>query len=241
MKVWSIACAAVLGFVLMSEGANAHAVWIAERHGVEAVVYGHGPSDDAYDPAKVISLAAKGVDGADVELKLEKRKDHVTFEHDDAVATVAVTFDNGFWSMDADKKWHNKPKDEVPNAKQGGHYLKYGVSYMKSIEGDIKPQGLKFEIVPLKDPLKTDMGDELPIQVLFDGKPAVDVDVIADYVSASEVVTTKTDKEGKATITVRNQGLNIVASAYSEDMEGNSKADKTGYMASLGFTLKSGH
>ena len=241
MKILSIACSAFVTLGLMAGVANAHGVWVAQRHGVETVVYGHGPRDESYDPAKITSFVAKAADGSIVALDVQKHSDHATFKHDDAVATIAIEFDNGFWSMDADKKWHNKPKDEVANAKQGGHYLKYGVAYIKQPEGAIKPQGLKFEIVPLKDPLATKIGDELPIQVLFDGKPAVGVKVIPDYVNNSETATTETDKDGKAVITISNQGLNVIASPYSEKQVDNAKADQIGYMATLGFTLKSGH
>ena len=241
MKFWSIACLAFAGFGLMAGVANAHSVWIAERHGVNAVVYGHGPSDDSYDPSKVTSLVAKGADGSAINVKLEKLSDHVTFEQNDAIATIAVEFDNGYWSKDADNKWHNKPKDEVANAQQGGHYVKYGVAYFKHPEGDIKPQGLKFEIVPLKDPLMLKAGDELPIQVLFDGKPAAGIAVISDYISMSETVTTNTDTYGKAVVKVRNQGLNVVVTPHTEELDNNPKADKIGYMATLSFTLKSGY
>lgn len=241
MKILSSACSAVAALALMAGAASAHSVWIAQRHGVEAVVYGHGASDDSYDPAKVTSLVARAADGSAVKLSMEKHSDHVTFTHDEAAATVVIEFDNGYWSMDADKEWHNLPKDEVANARQGGHYVKYAVSYLQPSEGEIKPQGLKFEIVPLQDPLAAKMGDALPVQVLFDGAPAADVSVIAEYVTDSETIAAKTDADGKAVIEIRNQGLNVVAAAYDEEVENDPKADKIGYMASMSFTLKGGH
>nr|WP_319515226.1 DUF4198 domain-containing protein [uncultured Cohaesibacter sp.] len=237
MKIWSMTCAALVSFGLTVGAANAHGVWIAERHGENAVVYGHGGDDDAYSPDKVKSLVAKTEDGSIVDLALEKRSDHILFKPNKEIATVAVELDNGIWTMDKDKKWHNKAKNDVPNAVAAGHYIKYGVSLLKSIGGTLKPQGLKLEIIPLKDPLSLKAGDELPIQVLYNGKAAADVEVIAEYTTESEVISTHTDAEGKAMITIRNQGLNVVAADLTEALENKSEADRVGYMATFSFTL----
>lgn len=237
MNIGSITCAAILSLGLMVGAANAHGVWVAERHGENAVVYGHGGDDDAYSPDKVKLLVAKAADGSIVELALEQKNDHILFKPNKDIATVAVELDNGIWTMDKDKKWYNKAKSEVPNAVAAGHYIKYGVSLLKSIGENFKPQGLKLEIVPLKDPLSLKAGDELPIQVLYNGEPAKDVEVMAEYTTQSEVVSAHTDADGKATIKVRNQGLNVVAADLREKSKDKTETDQLGYMTTFSFTL----
>nr|WP_319515134.1 DUF4198 domain-containing protein [uncultured Cohaesibacter sp.] len=237
MIIRSITCAAVVSVGLLVGAANAHGVWVAERHGENAVVYGHGADDDAYSPDRIKSLVAKAADGTPVELVLEQREDHILFKPNKGIATVSVELDNGIWTMDKSKKWHNKAKSDIPDAVSAGHYIKYGVALLKSIGDDIKPQGLEFQIVPLEDPMSLKAGDELSIQVLYDGEPAKDVEIMAEYTTQSEVVSAHTDADGKATIKVRNQGLNVVAADLREKPEDKSEADQLGYMATFSFTL----
>ena len=70
--------------------------------------------------------------------------------------------------------------------------------------------GHPLEIVPLTDPTVLAMGDKLQVQVLKDGKPlngvVVSLDVMTDWDLSSPV----TDDEGKTTITVQNNGMNVL-------------------------------
>ena len=89
--------ALALGFV--PTVADAHGIWIAPRHGDYAIVYGHGGSDEGYDPAKVVALEALGDGAAAIERIVGD--DHVLFAAPDA-PVVTATMDNGFWSKTAD-------------------------------------------------------------------------------------------------------------------------------------------
>ena len=73
-----------------------------------------------------------------------------------------------------------------------------------------------------------------------DGKPVPDAKVTAEYTTASDEPVLKTDSQGKLTIRIRNQGLNVVVASISEKTPGNADQDEIGRLATLAFTLGHG-
>lgn len=231
---------AVLSF-LAPAIAGAHGIWIAERHGTQAVVYGHGASDEAYDPQKLKTVKAKNVDGKEVAVEIVRKEDHALLRVPKDAVVVSGTFDNGFWAEGPDGKWVNKPKSEVPGAKQSSQSQKFAVAILDHLRKKPEPQGMPFEIVPLMDPTILKAGNELPVQVLFDGKPVEGVEVAADYVNDSHAAPVKTDAEGIARISIRNAGLNVVGAGYSKPLSDSKEADKLSYFTTLTFNLDHHH
>ncbi len=138
---------AVLTF-LAPAVAGAHGIWIAERHGTQAVVYGHGASDEAYDPQKLKTVTARNGEGKDVAVEIRRQNDHALLGVSKDAVVVSGTFDNGFWAEGPDGKWVNKPKSEVPGAKQSSHSQKFAIAILDHLRRKPEPQGLPFEIVP---------------------------------------------------------------------------------------------
>jgi nickel transport protein len=226
--------------ILQAAQANAHGIWIAQRHGAFAIVYGHGASDEEYAPSKVTSLLARGADSKAREVAKIENADHVTFKPSDDTVLVTSTFDNGYWSEGADGKWVNKPKAEVPGAKQSGQYLKYATAILGPLGKAPEPQGLGLEIVASVDPTTLKAGDDLPLLILANGKPAEGAEITAEYTTASEVPAVKTGADGKITIKVRNQGLNVVVANLTVKTPDSKEADEIGHTATLSFSLGHG-
>jgi hypothetical protein len=72
--------------------------------------------------------------------------------------------------------------------------------------------GHVLEIVPEKDPAELKADEELPVRVLFRGKPLADAQVAAVYAGAKleghkYPVTSRTDSEGRATLKLDRPGL----------------------------------
>lgn len=237
--VKALQAGAVLTF-LAPAIAGAHGIWIAERHGTQAVVYGHGASDEAYDPQKLKTVTAKNGEGKDVAVEIKRQEDHALLSVPKDAVVVSGTFDNGFWAEGPDGKWVNKPKSEVPGAKQSSQSQKFAVAILDHLRKKPEAQGLPFEIVPLMDPTILEAGNELPVQVLFDGKP-VEGEVTADYVNDSHAAPVKTDAEGIARINIRNAGLNVVGAGYSRPLSDSKEADKLSYFTTLTFNLDHHH
>ena len=212
---------------------QAHAIWIAERHDNLAIVYGD-LSDQGYDTKYVENLVAKTADLSSGELTRNDQEDHILFTVGENVAYVSAKFVRGYSTKDQDGKRFNLPKNEVPNAVKSGYYVKYASHIAENLSENPKLQGLKLEILPLENPTKLAAGASLAIQVFFEGKPLAGAKVYGDYVT-DHVKTYTTDSEGKVTITVRNNGLNVIATKYSVELTDDPTKDKLGFYSTLSF------
>jgi nickel transport protein len=223
-----------------STAASAHGIWFAPRVGQLALVYGHGAED-----LPVIETLGKvtvigGADGAGKPVAVSLRTtDHLAFVNTgNKPSIVTATLDNGLWTEGPDGKWVNKGKDEVPGANQSGRYIKYG-SHLLELpkgEGQVVPS-LAFQIVPVGTRFPQKKGGALKLRVLFEGKPAAGAKVWADYVNDPDAKPLVTGRDGRVTLGVRNQGLNVIKAEIESPPADASKADMTGHTTTLSFVL----
>ncbi|MCY1561851.1 hypothetical protein D9M68_991650 [compost metagenome] len=94
---------------------------------------------------------------------------------------------------------------------------------------------MKLLILPEVDPLTVGPGKLLPVQVLLDGKPAAGVKLIGDYRSAPNTLSTETDKDGRAQVVVRNEGLNVISAQMEIVLKDNPDVATRGVFSSLTF------
>jgi len=236
MRTLHLAFAALLAGTIQ---ASAHGVWVAQRHGDLAVIYGHGAGDDAYDPAKIKALRAFTAAGEAREVRIVPQAKNALIEAPRDAAMVTVLFDNGFWTKSADGKYVNKGKRDVPNGQGSSHSIKTNTTLLAK-GAPLGPHGLPLEIVPLVDPMTLKAGDDLPVQVLHEGKPLAGVQLYPDYVNDGHAKSDKTDAQGKATLFVRNDGLNVVGVSHSVPTPDNPDVDRVGLFATLSFALPHG-
>jgi nickel transport protein len=222
---------------LAPAGAAAHGVWLAERAGALTIVYGVGPQDEAYKPDKVISVVARAATGEARSTKLVAQKSNATIEAPTDAASFAVVLDNGFWSKGADGKWVNQPKSAVSNAQSSSRSIKFNTHVRASTGASPKPTGATLEILPLADVFKLKPGEDLPVQVLFEGKPLAGVALYPDYVNDANAKSVKTDTDGKATLFVKNNGLNVIGVAHAKPTPDDRDADRLSYFATLSFLI----
>lgn len=109
--------------------AQAHGIWFAQRSNQLALIYGVGADDlDAVKRLpKVKAVAAYDEDGKEVPTQLAANGPLLVVNIDNQPAIVSAILDNGPWSKTPDGKWHNKGKDEVPDATISEHTVKYAV------------------------------------------------------------------------------------------------------------------
>ncbi|MCB8819589.1 DUF4198 domain-containing protein [Microvirga rosea] len=224
----------VLGTTALS--AQAHGIWVAERLGDLAIVYGHGASDEAYDPHKVKAVVAYGKSGEPSDGTITRQSKNALVRPPENAAALTVVFDNGVWTKGPDGKSVNRPKREVPGAASASHSIKINKTIL-SAGSSLKPVGLDLEIVPLVDPMTLKIGDDLPVQVLSRGKPLPGVSLNADYVNDGHGKSDKTDESGKVILTVRNDGLNVIGVGNTLKTPDNPDADQISYFATLSFML----
>ncbi|MCI1035897.1 DUF4198 domain-containing protein [Pseudomonas putida] len=226
--------------LLAATQANAHGLWTENRRGNVEVVYGHGAEDNSFRAEKIKRAWAFDRAGKMIPVTVERMSDHARLDSLQPAAVMAVVLDNGYWSQTPDKKWVNKDRSQVPNAIATTRTLKYSLSINQPGVRLPKLDMLRLAIIPQSDPLKVGPGNELEVQVLIDGKPAADIELYPDYRGAPNQVGGRTDKEGRARIKVRNEGLNVVAAQAAVSGKDDS-VDKESFFSSLTFQGEDHH
>jgi nickel transport protein len=219
--------------------AQAHGIWFAQRSNQLALIYGVGADDlDAVKRLpKVKTVTAYDENGREVPTQLTPNGPLLVVDTGNKPAIVSAILDNGLWSKTADGQWHNKGKDEVPDATLSEHTIKYTVHLRRlNVVMPVLPAH-KLQIVPLARQLPEQMGQSLTVRVLYEGKPVQGASVQADYVTDPDSEPLKTGTDGTATIKVRNQGLNVVVATYATPPANPAKTNRDEHLATLSFVL----
>lgn len=219
--------------------ARAHGVWFARRSDRIQLVCGEGWKDNAYDPDGLTTIKGYDADFADVAVEPIKGEDYLYIEPSDDLAAVYLEMDYGYWSNNADGEWIPKPMDEVEGSTIGTHALKYSMNYFKPVTEVKALDGVLYQFVPSVDPSTLNVGDEFTVQLLNNGEPMADVDIIPDVLN-HHTETIKTDENGMATVTASNGGVNVIGCEMVVPYENegvDQKATRSKVFVSLSFTL----
>lgn len=227
--------AVILLSALFSGSVFAHSAWVAQQQDKYVVVYGHGADNNAYKPERVQAIEGykKG------EKSALKRKDYEDFVSFDVAESqvVGVVFHNGIWTKFKDGKWEQKPRNEVKgDVDYSTESVKYAVTLFDH-HAKLKALGYPLEIVPEQNPLDMKEGDSVTVKVLLNGKALVGAKITNDYINAGDDAYQVTDKDGKATLTIRNNGLNVFEVGHRADHPNKEKADKQSLSATFSFVL----
>ncbi len=104
-----------------------------------------------------------------------------------------------------------------------------------------KIAGMKLEIVPLENPYAKKVGDNLKLQVLFDGKPIADKTVFANNRETTDISTQKlkTDKNGKFSVKLDRKGVWLIRLVFMQRCQTDCKeADCESFWGSFSFGIK---
>jgi uncharacterized GH25 family protein len=219
--------------------AQAHGIWFAQRSNQLALIYGVGAEDlDAVKRLpKVRTVAGYDGNGKEVPAHVAPNGPLLVVNTTNEAAVISAILDNGTWSKTADGKWHNKGKDEVPDAIASEHTFKYAVHLRKlDVATPVLPAH-KLQIIPVAKQLPDQMGQALTVRVLYDGKPVQGASVVPDYVTDPDAKPLMTGADGTATIKVRNQGLNVVTATLATPPANPAKTLRDEHLATLSFVL----
>ena len=214
---------------------SAHGLWTEERRGNIEVVFGHGAEDNAFKAQKISGAWAYDASGKMSPVSVERLADHARLKPLKPPALMAVALNNGMWSQTADKKWINEGRSKVPGATEATQTFKYSLANYQAGTKLPKLEQIKLLILPEVDPLTVGPGKSLPVRVLLDGKPAAGVKLYGDYRSAPNTLSTETDKDGRAQVLVRNEGLNVIAAQVEVPVRDSADVDSRGLFSSLTF------
>lgn len=242
MKRMKYLLAATLAITALGGGmaAQAHGIWFAQRAKQTALIYGVGADD--LDVVKRLGLVTGtygyDADWAPVGATLRVAGPIVVIDSEAPTVAVAAIMDNGLWSRTPDGKWLKGGRDTVPDAVVAERTMKYAVHLTGTPNAPIPvlPEQV-LQIVPVDKTLPLEMGKPLKIRVLYKGKPVKDAAVKHDFVNDPDQEPVKTDKDGVATVKVRNQGLNVLAAIYVGPSDNPKQIDHIEYLATLSFVL----
>lgn len=230
----------LIGTMIVTATAGAHGIWFAERSTHLALIYGVGADD--LDMVKrvplITSISAYDVMQEPVETSLQATDYLVLIDTEQHPAVVAAILDNGMWSKTPEGEWIKAGRDEVPNATVSERNYKFAVHLRSALAEPLGPlPGQDLQIVPDDAILPDKMGANLSLRVLYKGEPVADARIIVDFVNDPDAERIITGDDGRATIKIRNQGLNVIGALYDSPPEDPKKTDKVENMATLSFVL----
>ncbi|MBM4145424.1 MAG: DUF4198 domain-containing protein [Nitrospira sp.] len=229
--------ATIVIILILTQSAFAHHLWIEKEDGVFKVLWGHPPEINPYEPEKLKEAKAFDINGKEVALTRKNEKDMVYLSSKSNVSIIAVSFEGGYLVTTPDGK---KRATKREAAKAGRQIIDsiYSSQYAKGLfacsENTAKPSGLKFEIVPLKDPCKLKVNDILPIRIYFDGRPLEG----ATVETGNHAESGKTGKEGQFNIKVSERDKHIILAKYRIPVKDNPDADFFSYTTALTWEIK---
>lgn len=169
-----------------------------------------GAANDAYPFEKVKDVQAYDEALQAVDVQLDEYERYTAVQSEGAVLTVF--FDNGYWEKPhGEGHWQAVAEEAIQDPKHTSSSLKYNISLLKPYQGELKPfDYLAAQIIPHQDPSTLKQGEKLLVTLYVDGKIAPDMDITADYLN-DMTQKVKTNAQGQAELSVRNQGLNVIA------------------------------
>jgi uncharacterized GH25 family protein len=100
--------------------------------------------------------------------------------------------------------------------------------------------GLTLELVPEKNPYAMRSSEDLPVRILYEGKPLAGALVVAlAYEDTEKKIAQRSDKNGRATLRLSKEGVWLVKAVHMVPAAGDSKADWQSTWASLTFEIPS--
>jgi uncharacterized GH25 family protein len=217
---------ALLGFSPVN-AAHAHHLWVVKTDDSYVVARGILPNRlDPYKPECVKDFVALGPEGTMISAdKLQRidETDGVRFRTSESVSLVGVTCDWGYRvNTTQGKKLLRRQEAEKAGFRVVDSFFstQYGKVFFKEGAGNTRPIGIKFELIPLEDPLRIPVGGELSIQAVFDGKPLANVTLLGN--DKEEI---PTDQNGTGRMKITKKGTHLLMVGHKVPVKGDPEKD----------------
>jgi len=226
----------IIVILLLAQAVFAHHLWVEKEGDRFKIAWGHPPKADPYDPDRVKDIKAFDLKGKEIPFTRIDEKDKAYVSTNADVSMITVSFEGGFLVTTPEgkkrltKRAAQKASLQVVDSFYSSQFVKSLFGYSDAIT---KPVGMKFEIVPLKNPFTLKAEELLPVKVLFEGKPLEGITV--EIGKHKEVG--KTNKDGIADIKVTGQGIQVILAKHRVPAKDNPDADYLSFTTVL--TLES--
>lgn len=236
MKCFTLITVALLSFMSAAPSVFAHHLWIEPQNNGWTIIRGIIPDRvDPYDPGCIREIKAFEAGGATVDIERVDEKDRVLFKAADRVAMATAWSE---WGYRVNTTRGKRLIGRVEAENEGLRVLSafFSTHYAKSLFGPAEaasePTGLRFEIVPRKDPSGSKPGDEIEFLVLFDGKPLAGTSLHAENDASAP-----TNADGVAMMTVPDPPIALIYARHRIDVEGDEKKDYDIFTTFLTFEV----
>jgi nickel transport protein len=216
----------------------AHDTWVEKRNGQLLVLRGHGGQVEAYDSALVKEAKAFDAKGQVVEMEIVRNKENASLLTKGNPVIVGALYDSGYWLKTTDgwkkaTKREGKGKYDIVESIKSKQWCK---TILCPTSESVKPLGQRFEVVPQRDPTTVQVGDKIPIKVVFDGKPVEGAIITTGGGHASDTKDPlKTGKDGMATVTIEKPGPQLVKATYTLPIKDDPDADALHLASTMTF------
>jgi nickel transport protein len=215
----------------------AHYLWIQEADGAYAICRGTiGERLDPYNPSCVTQILAKTPDGKGLPITRTNEKERVVFTTNEKPALVAVTSEWGDRvNTTRGKKLMNRQAAETEGLTVVSAFTSTQFSKTLCVSSRIncQPLGLRFELVPLTDPMPLPPGTPTAFKLLFDGRPLAGISILTNLDKES-----KTDANGVAQFSFEKSGVHMLYATHHVPVEKEIDLDFMKFMTFLKFEVK---
>jgi uncharacterized GH25 family protein len=237
---------------VFASAALAHDMWITTDQALPGkplhIIVGWGHSFPQGEPTgkdKLLPAYVMGAQGR-LETKPGEGQDFLTTAPLAKGSYVVVSGRASQWYTKTAEGPQDAPKNQVPGALsclRSAKYTKAVVNLGGAAEDVSKPVGQTLEIVPLANPASIKAGGDLPVQVLFEGKPLASAEVKGTFAGFTAdgkafAFAAHADKEGKLMVKLWHQGLWLLVAKHEAPFANPAECDKDMHAATLTFEIK---
>jgi uncharacterized GH25 family protein len=225
--------------LLASFYTQAHGIWFAERSRNLALIYGEGAEDLEILKRQQKIEAFQGFNNnwEKVDSALKPSGPLLLVDNLNSVSAVSAVMNNGIWSKLKDGSWVSKGRDQAPDATLSERTYKYAVHLRGELRKVPELKNQKLQILPVGSEFPTLRGETAKFKVLFNGKPAKKAKVVVDFINDPDSKHLYANDRGEVIITIRNQGLNVIAAIFDGPADDPKIVDKIEHLATLSFVL----
>ena len=214
-----------------------HDLWTMAGQENHAVLRGRIPDDlHAYDTDCVTQVLAFDRDGLPLTVEREDRKDRVVFQTDTpaALTSVVCKWGDRVNTTQGKKLMSRKEAEEADLTVISSFFsTQFSKTLFISSDQNLKPLGLKFEIVPKQCPFSVEPGNPVSFKVLFEGEP---LENGAVYTSDDREF--KTDKQGTVCISFEKNDVRMMYAKHKVPDNTDSGLDYLQFMTFLNIVEK---
>lgn len=233
LKAFGKACVVLMigASALLPASAWGHEYWIEKKGDGYAVIYGHGDKRLEYDPADVKKIIVMDAEGKPVPFRRQVQGKVLLVRPERQASLIVADLDSGYWSKTI-YGWKNLPRRKASRVVEANRQLHYSKSLVAYGEAATRPvEGMRLDIVPLKNPLEMKAGEALQVRVVFDGRPAPGADIESEHGKTAE-----TDREGLAKIALK-KGRQLLTASIKVPLKDDPDADFLAVTTTLAFEV----